>query len=98
MSIIKDYKFKDIEKYLKKDSNVGKDIIEAFKHLSDAAIIFAPIILGPKFLILLDLLEVKDKLFDLGHKVYNFIALNCQVKCNDRVNFKYCVNLHYGVE
>ena len=48
MSIIKDYKFKDIEKYLKKDSNVGKDIIEAFKHLSDAAIIFAPIILGPK--------------------------------------------------
>ena len=74
MSIIKDYKFKDIEKYLKKDSNVGKDIIEAFKHLSDAAIIFAPIILGPKFLILLDLLEVKDKLFDLGHKVYNFIA------------------------
>ena len=69
MSIIKDYKFKDIEKYLKKDSNVGKDIIEAFKHLSDAAIIFAPIILGPKFLILLDLLEVKDKLFDLGHKV-----------------------------
>lgn len=62
MSIIKDYKFKDIEKYLKKDSNVGKDIIEAFKHLSDAAIIFAPIILGPKFLILLDLLEVKDKL------------------------------------
>ena len=46
MSIIKDYKFKDIEKYLKKDSNVGKDIIEAFKHLSDAAIIFAPIILS----------------------------------------------------
>lgn len=72
--MIQDYRFKDIEKYLKKDTDVGKDILDAFESLSDAAIIFSPILFGPQFLPMLDLLDVKDRLFNLGHKVYDFIA------------------------
>lgn len=72
--MIKDYSFKEIKKYLKKDSAVGTDIINAFDSLTDAAIIFTPIAFGVQFLPLLELLEVKGKLFELGHKVYNTIA------------------------
>lgn len=39
--MIKDYRFKDIEIYLKKDTEVGKEILDAFESLSDAAIIFS---------------------------------------------------------
>lgn len=80
---MKDYSFKDIEKYLKKDKDVGEDILNAFENLSDAAIIFSPIILGPQFLVMLELLDVKDKLCALGRKVCNFIA---QKKEKDYVN------------
>ena len=72
--MIRDYKFKDIENYLRKDSNVGKDVIEAFSSLADAAIIFTPIVFGPQFLPLLSLLDVKDRLVELGKKVYNCIV------------------------
>ena len=60
--MIKDYHFKDIEKYLKKDTDIGNDILDAFDSLSDAAIIFSPILFGPQFLPMLDLLDVKDRL------------------------------------
>lgn len=83
--MIKDYRFKDIEKYLKKDSTIGKDILDAFSSLSDAAIIFSPIILGPQFLPLIELLDVKDRLFDLGHKVYDFIAQRTELDYVDRI-------------
>lgn len=82
--MIKDYRFKDIEKYLKKDIEVGKEILDAFESLSDAAIIFSPIIFGSQFLPMLELLDVKDRLFSLGHKVYDFIAQKVEVDYLDR--------------
>ena len=42
--MIKDYKFKNIEKYLKKDVEIGHEILDIFSSLTDAAIIFSPII------------------------------------------------------
>lgn len=83
-SMIKDYRFKNIEKYLKKDTEVGKEILDAFESLSDAAIIFSPIIFGPQFLPMLELLDVKDRLFGLGHKVYDFIAQKVELDYLDR--------------
>ena len=83
-SMIKDYRFKDIEKYLKKDTEVGKEILDAFESLSDAAIIFSPIIFGPQFLPMLELLDVKDRLFSLGHKVYDFIVQKVELDYLDR--------------
>lgn len=82
--MIQDYHFKDIEKYLKKDTDVGKDILDAFESLSDAAIIFSPIIFGSQLLPMLDLLDVKDRLFSLGHKVYDFIAQKIEMDYIDR--------------
>lgn len=84
MNMIRDYKFKDIEKYLKKDTEIGKDILDAFDTLSDAAIIFSPIVFGPQFLPLLELLDVKDRLINLGHKVYDFIAQKVELDYLDR--------------
>lgn len=83
--MIRDYKFKDIEKYLKKDTEAGKEILDAFEGLSNAAIIFSPVIFGPQFLSLLELLDVKDRLFDLGHKVYDFIAQKVELDYLDRM-------------
>lgn len=83
-TMIKDYHFKDIEKYLKKDTDIGNDILDAFDSLSDAAIIFSPILFGPQFLPMLDLLDVKDRLVNLGHKVYNFIAQKVEIDYIDR--------------
>ena len=77
--MIKDYNFKDIEKYLKRDANIGKDILDAFEDLSNAAIFF-----GPQFLPMLELLDVKDRLFNLGHKVYDFIAQKIEMDYIDR--------------
>ncbi len=82
--MIKDYKLKDIEKYLQKDSKVGDEIINAFDSLADAAIIFSPIVFGPQLLPLLDLLDVKDRLFNLGRKVYNYIASKIETDYIDR--------------
>lgn len=84
--MIKDYSFKDIEKYLKKDSEVGNEILDAFNSLADAAIIFTPIVLGPQFLPLLELLDVKDRLFDLGNKVYNYISKKIETDYIDRIS------------
>ena len=83
--MIKDYRFKDIEKYLKKDTEVGKEILDAFESLADAAIIFSPIIFGPQFLPMLELLDVKDRLYELGHKVYDFIAQKVESNYLDRM-------------
>ncbi len=83
--MIKDYRFKDIEKYLKKDTKVGQDVLDAFEILSDATIIFSPIIFGPQFLPMLELLDVKNRLFNLGHKVYDFIAQKVELDYLDRM-------------
>lgn len=83
--MIRDYRFKDIENYLKKDTESGKEVLDAFESLTDAAIIFSPIIFGSQFLPLLELLDVKDRLFNLGHKVYAFIAQKIELDYLDRV-------------
>lgn len=72
--MIKDYNFNEIKKYLKKDSDIGNDILDAFDSLTDAAIIFSPIVFGPQLLPLFDLLDVKDRLVNLGKKVYTAIS------------------------
>ena len=82
--MIKDYSFKEIKKYLKKDATIGTDILNAFDSLTDAAIIFTPIAFGVQFLPLLELLEVKGKLFELGHKVYDSIANKIETNYIDR--------------
>lgn len=82
--MIKDYHFKDIEKYLKKSTDIGEDILDAFDKLSDAAIIFSPIVFGPQFLPLLELLDVKDRLINLGHKVYDFIMQKVELDYIER--------------
>lgn len=83
--MVRDYRFKDIEKYLKKDADIGEDIIDAFEGLTDAAIIFSPIIFGPQFLPVLDLLDVKDRLLNLGHKVFDFIAQRIELDYIERM-------------
>lgn len=83
--MIKEYRFKDIEKYLKKDTEIGKDVLEAFESLTDVAIIFSPIIFGPQLLPILNLLDVKDRLFELGHKVYDFISQKVELDYIDRM-------------
>ena len=72
--MIKDYNFEEIKKYLKKDSEIGEDILEAFDSLADAAMIFSPLVFGPEMLPLLNLLDVKDRLMNLGRKVYTAIS------------------------
>lgn len=82
--MIKDYHFKDIQNYLKKESELGKDILDAFDTLSDAAILFSPIVFGPQLLPLLELLDVKDRLSSLGHKVYDAITQRIEPDYIDR--------------
>lgn len=83
--MISDYSFKSIRKYLEKESKIGEDILNAFDSLTDAAIIFSPIIMGPQFLPLLDLLEIKHNLCDLGHKVYDAIVQRVEPDYVDRM-------------
>ncbi len=83
--MIRDYQFKNIEKYLKKDSKVGKDILDAFGYLTDAAIIFTPIVFGPKLLPLLGILDVKDKLVNIGHIIHDAIINRVETNYLDRM-------------
>ena len=83
--MISDYSFKDIQKYLEKNSKIGKDILNTFDCLTDAAIIFSPIVLGPQFLPLLELMEIKNKLWELGHKVYDAIVQEIEPDYIDRM-------------
>ncbi|MDE6708798.1 MAG: hypothetical protein K2K06_12285, partial [Oscillospiraceae bacterium] len=101
--MIRDYHFKDIEKYLTSTTDIGKDVLEAFNKLSDAAIIFSPIIFGPQCLPLLELLTVKNKLFDLGHNVYDFIVKKVEldyIKRTEQIQAAYaliCYTAYFDV-
>jgi len=70
--MIRDFHFKDIRKYLEKKNDTA--VLDAFDKLADAAIIFSPLMFGPQFLPLLELLDVKDKLINIGKSVVDFIA------------------------
>lgn len=70
--MIKDIRFKDLRKYLEKDNNC--EVLDAFDKLADAAMIFAPVAFGLQFMPLLELLDVKDRVVELGKTVVNFIS------------------------
>ena len=83
--MIKQYQFKRIEKYLKKDFEIGHDILDAFHSLFSAAIIFSPFVFGPQFISLFSLLEVNNNLFELGHKVCDYISSKVEPNYLDRL-------------
>ena len=70
--MIKDFSFSDIRKFLEKEKNTA--VLDAFDKLADAALIFSPIFLGAQFLPIIELLDVKDRLFGLGRTVIDFIT------------------------
>ena len=70
--MIKEFNFNDIKKYLEKENDTA--ILDAFDKLADVAIIFSPMIFGANFLPLLDLLDVKDRMVDVGRYIINFIS------------------------
>lgn len=76
--MIRDYSFSEIEKYLRTCSDVNETIFSAVSDLTDAAVIFTPLVLGPQFLPLLDMLETKDRLLNLGKKVCDAIVQKIQ--------------------
>lgn len=47
--------------------------------------IFSPLVFGAQFLPLLELLDVKDRLFNLGHKVHDFIVQKDELDYIDRM-------------
>ena len=83
--MIKKYRFKNIENYLKKDSTVAHEILDIFQSLFDAAIIFAPVFYGSQLIPLLDLLEVNDRIFNIGHKLCDYIATKVELHYLDRL-------------
>jgi len=72
--MIKDYSFKDIVKYLKKDGPVDEKVMGAFSKLADVAIIFSPILLGTAFLPALTLLAAKERIVGLAKTVLDYIS------------------------
>lgn len=66
--------FKALKEYLEKPGKAGKDVLEAFDCLADAAIIFSPAFWGPQCSLFLDALDAKDRLFKMANKVYDFIT------------------------
>lgn len=72
--MIKEFHFKDVEKYLRKYADDNDKIIQVFSELTSAAVVFSSIALGPEYLPLLEILDVSDKLCGLGKTVINFIS------------------------
>ena len=73
--MIKDYRFSDVKKYLKTNSDIGNDILDTFDNLFSVAILaISPMIEGDSLSSMVNLLETKDKLFDTSKKIYNKIV------------------------
>lgn len=73
ISMIRNFYFADVKKYLENKS-AAESILEGFSTFADVAIIFTPIVLGPQFLPLLEVLDAKDRLVDAGKKLLSFIG------------------------
>lgn len=71
--MIRNFYFADVKKYLENKS-AAESILEGFSTFADVAIIFTPIVLGPQFLPLLEVLDAKDRLVDAGKKLLSFIG------------------------
>ena len=68
----RNFSFSEVKKYLENKS-AAKSILEGFSTFADVSIIFSPIILGPQFLPLLEVLDAKDRLVEAGKKLLSFI-------------------------
>lgn len=73
ISMIRNFKFEDVKRYLENKS-AAESILEGFSTFADVALIFTPIVLGPQFLPLLEVLDAKDRLVDAGKKILSFIG------------------------
>jgi len=68
----RNFSFSEVKKYLENKS-AATSILEGFSTFADVAIIFTPVIFGPQFLPLLEVLDVKDRLIEAGKKLLSFI-------------------------
>ena len=68
----RDFSFSEVKKYLENKS-AAESILDGFSTFSDVAIIFTPIVFGPQFLPLLEVLDAKDRLVEAGKKLLSFI-------------------------
>ena len=68
----RNFSFSEVKKYLE-NKNAGDSVLEGFSTFADVAIIFTPIVFGPQFLPLLEVLDVKDRLVEAGKKLLSFI-------------------------
>ena len=68
----RDFSFAEVKKYLENKS-AAESILDGFSTFSDVAIIFTPIVFGPQFLPLLEVLDAKDRLVEAGKKLLSFI-------------------------
>lgn len=68
----RDFSFSEVKKYLENKS-ASESILDGFSTFSDVAIIFTPIVFGPQFLPLLEMLDIKDRLIEAGKKLLSFI-------------------------
>lgn len=77
--------FNELKNYLKGPCEAGNEILDAFECLTDAAIIFCPTVLGPQFLPLLGVLDVKDRLFNMSRKVLDFMTDRIKPDCKTKM-------------
>ena len=70
--MIRNYSFSDVKKYLE-NRNADTSVLDGFNSFLDVSIIFTPIVFGPQFLPLLEVLDVKDRLVEAGKNVLQFI-------------------------
>ena len=81
--MVSEFKFKEVRAYLEKKD--GAEIIDAFDQLADVALLFTPIVFGIQFSPILELLDIKDRLFNLGRSVVSFIAKQTEPTYVERV-------------
>lgn len=68
----KSFCFNDLRKFVSKENNT--EILDFVDKVADAAFIFAPVVLGPEFLPLINILDVKDRIINLGKNVIQYIV------------------------
>lgn len=87
--MIKNFHFKDIKSFLEEE-NIGVEILDKFDKLFDAAVIFTPFVCGMDYLPILSILEVKDRLVNIGKSILesinsihkpDYVTREEQIKC-----------------
>ena len=80
----RNFYFEDVKKYLE-NKNATTCILDGFSIFADIAIIFTPIVFGPPFLSLLEVLDAKDRLFEAGKKLLSFIKSQTAPNYKDKM-------------